>query len=360
MIVFRCHCSQEISVADEEAGGLIQCPRCGRLNDIPTLSDLQNLDPEGGFRISSPDSPEEPDRLRRLTEAFTRERFDESGRAIDLRPTLDDVRKAGVEEIPLSTPESELPGTPKYDPITGELIEAIRLKPDPQPARDPATIPVATPVLTYAVRPEPAGPGPLAIGLRMFQPQNLLVIVIIFLVHLILQVTLIPVIGGLLFFAFVPAGIMLMLAAHYGKVVQETGPGDLDELPRPLGSVSFQEDFWDPLAGICTAFVFAYAPLGITLLAMPDSQHKLVAVAITGLWGAMIFPAALLTSMTSGTIYNMRPDRVISVMIQCGRGYLVPLVLLLIGPIVYFLGIWGLMLSMYNLLVRNLLRFQGM
>ena len=40
MIRFHCTCKHVFETDDNMSGGLVQCPKCGRLNDIPTLSDL--------------------------------------------------------------------------------------------------------------------------------------------------------------------------------------------------------------------------------------------------------------------------------------------------------------------------------
>src|SRR5687767_10841442 len=48
MIRFPCHCRYTFEVADDMAGGLLQCPKCGRLNDVPTLSDLGGINPDDG------------------------------------------------------------------------------------------------------------------------------------------------------------------------------------------------------------------------------------------------------------------------------------------------------------------------
>ena len=40
MISFACRCKHRFSLPDDQAGGIIQCPDCGRLNDVPTLDDL--------------------------------------------------------------------------------------------------------------------------------------------------------------------------------------------------------------------------------------------------------------------------------------------------------------------------------
>ena len=43
MIRFPCRCGHQFEVSDDQAGGMIQCPKCHLLRDIPTLSDLPGL-----------------------------------------------------------------------------------------------------------------------------------------------------------------------------------------------------------------------------------------------------------------------------------------------------------------------------
>lgn len=346
MIEFKCHCSQPISVDDEQAGGLIQCPRCGRLNDVPTLSDLRNLDADGGFKISELEIVEEPQRLQRVTEAFTRSRYDESGEEIDLRPTIDDVDRAGIDEIPLATDEHDLIGTPKYDPITGELVEPIKIKTEPKDYI--GDIPMATPVLGYAGRVETPAFTPLSIGVTMFAPQNLFVVFIILWIHCFLNASIVPVMAGLFFFFFVPLIVAMLLAGHYGRVIQETGPGEQDELPRPFGSLSLRDDVWDPFCFTAIALAFSYGPYFVVLKTIEPEPARLIAILIALAWGVVTFPAAFLTAMTSGTIYNMRPDRVISVILKSGSAYFIPMFLMIIAPVIYTFGIGALLNSMFG------------
>ena len=43
MINFPCTCNHRFSLPDDQAGGLIQCPQCGRLNDILQKEDLSKF-----------------------------------------------------------------------------------------------------------------------------------------------------------------------------------------------------------------------------------------------------------------------------------------------------------------------------
>ena len=130
MIRFHCTCQHLFETADDLAGGLVQCPKCGKLNDIPTLSDLAVIAEDGTYRIGIEeiDADAEARRLAELERAFARTRVDEYGAEIDLRPTMQDIRKAGADEVPLELKDEVRPGAPKYDPITGELIRPMDVR----------------------------------------------------------------------------------------------------------------------------------------------------------------------------------------------------------------------------------------
>ena len=57
MIRFNCHCTHEFLVPEDQAGSLVQCPKCGRLNDVPTLSDLEHLEDGGIFKMDEAPKP---------------------------------------------------------------------------------------------------------------------------------------------------------------------------------------------------------------------------------------------------------------------------------------------------------------
>ena len=105
------------------AGKEIQCPKCGLLRDIPKMGDLDNVDPDGTYKVSEvAPNPHELDETARL---FSRKKADAEGRELDLRYPAQPNRK--VEEIPLA--EDEPPARPRYDPETGELVKPIELAP---------------------------------------------------------------------------------------------------------------------------------------------------------------------------------------------------------------------------------------
>ena len=342
MIEFKCHCGQQFSLGNDQAGGLIQCPKCGRLNDIPTLSDLKNLDADGNYKISELELIDEPERLHDVVRAFTRQRVDDSGEEIDLRPSIDDVMRAGVEEIPLA--DESPPAAPKYDPLTGELIEPLKVKPEPE--RDPiGALPMATPVLTYStgaiMDSSDARTWSLwRVGLELLKPVNVFVMIFVMAMQALLVIALIPIVGGIFFLAPLMLFPMMMLIGYFGKVVEETGPGEQDDLPRPLGSVSLREDVWSPFVGVMGAFMLCFWPVALVYLLPINRALEIQLVPLAWAAGAAVFPAVMLTILTSGSIYNLRPDRVLGVIAKSRGAY------------------WGIVLLFVLSQVANLLPMQ--
>src|SRR3984885_8108510 len=133
MIDFPCHCGYRFSVSEELAGNVTQCPKCRRLVDVPLLSDLQNID-DGIYKLDPSTNPtHDPHRVEELTQVFTRDHYDASGEPIDLRQSVG-------EQSEILPPTID-PGTPKYDPVTGELIQPLEIKSDP--VIDPSSLPMA-------------------------------------------------------------------------------------------------------------------------------------------------------------------------------------------------------------------------
>ena len=348
MIRFPCHCAFVFELQDDMAGSLIQCPKCGRLNDIPTLSDLQAIADDGTYKIEDPVVHPEPDRLQTLNRAFSRHRIDAEGEEIDLRSTPEQVLEAGSEEVPLELAGEVRPGPPKYDPETGELVRPIDIKPSEHPAG--ASIPMATPVLSYAsVRQGEAVPFGRGLG-RLFGPINLLVMLFIFLAHLLLQLTILV---SMFFFFAAPMVLVFLgaIIAHYGVTIEEIGPDGRDELPRPLRNVSWRDDLWGPFVNMVSAFLICYLAAFWCLGASQSRSNPMyaemgpwLALLFAGL-GTILMPAVLLTTTTSGTVLNLRPDRVMGVMRACGGGYVLGVLLWVVAGGVYFLGVQAVALN---------------
>ncbi|HEY8668777.1 MAG TPA: hypothetical protein VIL86_19170 [Tepidisphaeraceae bacterium] len=323
MIKFPCHCGHPFELADEMAGGMIQCPACGRLNDVPTLGDLPSLSPDGTLNLLPPVVEEEPQRIDELRLAFGKESVDHKGEEIDLRP--DQEVLSLVDDAPVAGEPVTV--RPKYDPMSGELIRPIEVKPD-----DPLlqqNIPLAKAVIPYASGPDSHRVTPLGIAIELFMPVNLAVMFVILVGHMLFEF--------LRFFAIVIAmnfaldlswlslPIIPFVLAHFANVIEEIGVETRDELPRPLRDLSFHEDIFGPFSRMVTAFAYCFWPLGLMLaIAQAPSAPALLAVYLLG---CIFLPAAVLISTTSQSAVNLRPDRLLGTMRTCGGRYVVAVIL---------------------------------
>lgn len=351
MIRFHCTCKHPFESDDNMAGGLVQCPACGKLNDIPSLSDLQLIAEDGTYKIGVEAEEQEADRLGELHRAFARTRVDEYGAEIDLRPTMQDIHNAGSDEIPLALKDETRPGAPKYDPVTGELIRPMDLRqPTPAEGAIPA-MPVAKKTLTYAAPDAGVITNGVQIFMRMFTLPNLFVMLCVFLTHLLLQLlSLTPTMIAMLMLPLMGA-VLLLLIAHYANTIDETGPEARDELPRLLRNVNWYDDMWAPFVNAMVAFGFAYGPgLACLLLDVPV-QIRLSLFVTLAIVGTLAFPAILLTTTTSGSVLNLRPDRLWGVIRYCGVAYGFMLAGWIIAFGVYLLSIFGAEMALLSMTV---------
>lgn len=330
MIRFACRCQHIFTLAVEMAGREIQCPSCGLLVDVPTLGDLPSFEDDGTIKVGESTVQQQPGRLDELAYIYAKGRHDHEGNEIDLRQTVEDYELAG-ESRPVK-PESH---RPRYDPETGELIRAFELKQDPEEVL-PEAIPFAKPALSY----EPAGtarpPGPFRPLIQLLAPINLLVMIFV----LCMQgawavgmqvVSSAPVVGPILIWA--QPLLQFLLLAHYGNVIDEIGPDGHDELPRVFRDLRWHEDLWGPLSSMAAAIVLCYAPVFV-LLGIPGMFGQMLALFALAA-ATLIFPAVLLTLRTSGSLPNLRPDRLFHTARACGPAYLIAIIAWALGAVFY-------------------------
>lgn len=354
MIAFPCTCGFRFEVPAELAGTPIQCPQCGRLNDVPLLSDLPNLDEDGTLRLLEDDGPEtQQNREEELLRAYRPSRQDYDGTDYDLRPTFEQVLAAGVEpEVDART--GEVPAAPKYDPVTGELIEAVTLKGDEHKRVIPIE-PGGSSVVGYERRRVDEGAStasfidaPVQLLVR---GGNLAVWLAVLLVHAVAFVFLVPFGFGMMPAALFALFCYVTLASHYANVVEDVGPMERDDLPAPLRGLGFWDDILGPFLRSLGALILSYVPAvaAWTALAPPvvggtfatsPSPAAMVALGLAG-FGTLLFPALFLTTSTSGTLHNLRPDRVVGTIRACGLRYLPVAVLWGVAAAVYAAGTWG-------------------
>lgn len=338
MIEFPCHCGYRFSVPEELAGGSLQCPQCHWLNEIPTLGDLASILPDGTYIMDRPD-PVPSESFGEKLRAFSRSTHDELGEPIDLRPTMRDIRRVGVgvtEPPPLEHP---LQMSPKYDPETGELIRPLNVTLREEDAL--GAIPVAKAALSYALPGLHHRVNPARVYLELFRPANAIVMSFIFLFHLMIQAVMlvISVIVPLFGLAF----LVVAVIGHYGCVVEEVGREERDEMPRPLRDLNLGEDIWFPFCNVMAGMMLCYFPALFAMAQMPPgSPHRLFVAASLLMLGTILIPAILLTLLTGGTFYNLRPDRVLGIIGIAGWSYIFLVIGWVIAIAIYVAGIIGL------------------
>jgi len=173
MIRFTCLCQERLEAPQDLAGGTLQCPHCGRLNDVPTLSDLPHLADDGTYKVDVERPKDDPLRLAELSIIYSKGSTDADGDVIDLRISAADLAPmpeaapddgGGPDDIiPLKgeEPRRGARPAPRYNPETGELITPIDLAPDPDRPENPADIPMAKAAVNYASGDQLRRTGPM-------------------------------------------------------------------------------------------------------------------------------------------------------------------------------------------------------
>lgn len=318
MIRFVCRCRYLFTVDDDMAGNPIQCPECGLLNDVPTHGDLPNLEADGTYKLDDTPVREEPGRLAELSIIYNKGRIDEEGNEIDLRTTSDDLASAG--DIPI---EPNLLQRPHYDPETGELIRPLEIRQDADHI-EPEEIPFAKPALGYATASVSTAGGPGRVFLQLLMPVNLAVMAFLLCGQGVWDLLMFVASGQFPFLGSTVVWLQVVMLSHYGNVIDEVGPEGRDELPRPWRDLRWHEDIWFPLCCTMAALILSYAPSWLALH-LPGAAG-VIAASVMLLAGTAVFPAILLTLQTSGSLINLRPDRVLGTIRACGPAYFTALI----------------------------------
>lgn len=354
LIKFPCHCGHRFALPADQAAALIQCPKCGRLNDVPTLSDLESISSDDGTLLMKPPAAKpEPNRVADVNRHFRPRRVDDAGNEIDLRNTHEDLANIGApaepDEIPLAD-EDVRPAKPKYDPVTGELIRPITIAKRPDLEQAAKSVPVAARALTYAAGELAVIMSPRRVLGELLFPINMAVMLFVLVLHVINQMVTFALLGGLFLLAPVALVLTVLILAHYGNTIDETGPEQRDELPRPIRGVSFSEDIWTPFCHFAGALILCYFPAFFVLVRSnlpPVTVHVIAGLA--ALAGSIVFPAVLLTLCTSGTLNNLRPDRVLGSIRVAGWQYVVSVIAWLLMIAAYLAAMTGSLGFIYRL-----------
>jgi hypothetical protein len=328
------------------AAGVIQCPKCGLLNDVPTLSDLEHIADDGTLLMAPTQRQAEPDRLAALSRFYNRGHTDQHGNEKDLRLTHEELADVGADITPIDLKDQGRKAAPKYDPVTGELIREIEIGPAPTKfagADDvpPDQIPVAKTALTYAPARRTFASIALRIPVELLMPQNVIVLLFLFLMHVLNQIAMFAMLNG--FFFIVPAVMVLsgLIVSHYGNTIEDIGPEAKDDVPRPLRGMSFVDDIWRPFVNIAVSTMLCYSPALFILGNAQEREVALIGAGVLFLAGTLFFPAVLLTTTTSGALANLRPDRVLGVIRAAGWSYVAAVLLWVISLASYLFVITG-------------------
>lgn len=361
MIRFTCLCRHRIEAVDDTAGGMIQCTKCGRLNDVPTLSDLPHLADDGTYNVDVPRPKDNPIRLAELSIIYSKGTSDLDGDVIDLRMTAGDLADPEPTEptddeygaIPLMDEPRRRSGrpTPRYDPETGELIVPVELKENPDQPLNAAAIPMARAAIGYATGAAAHRVSWARTSVELLMPVNVVVMGFIFITHLLLQFTGTIVMSGFWLIVIAPLMLAGIIISHYGNVIDETGPQERDEMPRPLRSCGLFDDLWDPFVNVIVALAICFGPAVIVLLRLGGPvPASLVVSGLLLVAGVVALPGVMLTTNTSGTIVNLRPDRFVGMIRTCGVDYAWAVLTGLLATAAYGFGIFAADLAFIRLL----------
>lgn len=248
-------------------------------------------------------------------------------------------------------------------PRCAQLLEVGALQPLPEalPLVDDQPLPVTSieptaATLRYAAD-DTFWPLPRLL-LWLLMPANLVVLLAIFVMSIAAAglALLLPILD------FIALPVAAAILAHYGVVIDETGPLQRDALPRPLRDLDMRDDLLGPLLRVLLAIGLCFWPAMLvtpqlipqtlrqptlcqviswgTQLAEP-SWLQFYATVFFLLAGSLVFPAVLLTACAGGSLWNLRPDRVVDVMRRCGRRYGSAWLACLLAGLFYLAGTVG-------------------
>jgi hypothetical protein len=334
MIKFTCHCNHVFEFPEGMGGKSVQCPDCQRLVDVPTLNEIAELSEDGTFRMDAP-VERESGHFEKMRQVYGRDKVDENGVELDRRQTQEELAAAGTEDDIFEFEHN--PRAPKYDPETGELIRPLDFVHDPTIAPHPSQVPLATNTLNYAT-PAQQGGAPYSPLARLLSPVNLVTMFFVLLSHVFFFCTaIVPLLSVLALVLVGPA-----IIAHYANVVEDVGIEERDELPRFLRLFNFVDDIWIPCAHVLLAWMICFGPAEVLSIVWSHYRWSLAGGIcvrlIFDMAGLIFFPAVVLTTTTSGSFANLRPDRVLSVISLIGPRYAFLVILYAVAIVFYLLG----------------------
>jgi len=344
MIRINCRaCGGIIEVPPELAGSEYQCPHCKLLSDIPSLHQLKQINEDGTYVLNDSKAAEDPYRLAEQIQVWGKDKVDLEGRDIDMRgPSAEDAKLYHINKD-----EPHVKAPPRYDPETGELIQPLDVKPDPRRTPvDPTAIPMAQPALGYADKGTTPAISTHSAFVGLGRPVNVTVIIVVFVLYVFVTLSLMGCcwLGYFIGIPFVFV-ILMMLIAHWGNVIDDIGRQDRDEIPRPFRDLQWYEDLWQPFCALALSLMICYGPELILSHYLHTPKMQLLLVP---LWLAenFFFPAIFLITATSGTLENLRPDRVWGTVTNSGGAYAIAVALWTIAGTAYITCLWLLIFLM--------------
>jgi hypothetical protein len=347
MINFLCHqCKHPFELPDDMAGKQIQCPQCMRLVDVPTIDEIGQIAADGTIRMDAPPEGHSPEAFAKMRHAYGREKIDDDGTEKDLRQTAQELAAAGTDAAADELERQN--AAPKYDPETGELIRAIGLRQDTRIKPPPLAVPFAHKALDYAT-PIPRGENNVFIPfIRLFSPVNLAAMFFVLMAHVFMVMMVFSIYVAITVSFIIITGVI----AHYGVVIEEIGIEERDELPRFLRHLNITDDIWLPFARIFLAWMICFGLGWIEWIVRANLNHPspvwILVRAATDLVGLIFFPAIVLTTTTSGSISNLRPDRVLGTVAAIGPRYAFFVILYAVAFFTYVFGIAYTPVSVFN------------
>jgi hypothetical protein len=337
MIRIPCRaCGGILEVPQDLAGSEYQCPHCKLLCDIPSLHELKQINEDGTYVLNEVKREEDPYHLAEMIHVYGKEKLDAQGNEKDLRgPTAEEDKLYHIAD------ESNVRPPPRYDPETGELIVPLDVKPNPKGERvDPSTIPMAQPAIGYADHSTTQAISTRSALVGLARPINIVVILLVFVLHVVIALVLMGC-AWLGYFIGIPFMFifLMMLIAHWANVVDEVGRQDRDEIPRPFRDMQWYEDLWQPFCAIALSMFICYGPELILRHYLHTPRMQLLLVP---LWLAQsfFFPAVFLIASTSGSLENLRPDRIWGTVTRSGSSYAIAVALWTIAGTAYNVCLW--------------------
>jgi hypothetical protein len=127
--------------------------------------------------------------------------------------------------------------------------------------------------------------------------------------------------------------ILLLLAVVLGVCIVM-----ISVLSTGISHIDWNVQVVRPLAMILVGLVVSFVPAGICVLIGAGLTGFFGVALVIALSGTYFLPGVLLTLMTSGSVVNLRPDRVMKTISICGPRYISPLIAWIVAASSYGLG----------------------